>query len=60
MGLFRAVLKKVQIFTPKILYTVFVLIHQDDSNIFKGGHHHENVAGNQEFSGVSRTQFCIL
>ena len=52
----RAFLKKAQ-FTPEILYTVFVLIHQDDSNIFKGGHHHENVTGNQEFSGVSRTQF---
>ena len=44
-------------FTPEILYTVFVLIHQDDSKIFKGGHHYENVTGNQEFSGVPRTQF---
>jgi hypothetical protein len=41
-GFFRAFLKKAQIFTPGILYTIFVLIHQDDSNIFKGGYHHKN------------------
>nr|WP_320015275.1 hypothetical protein [uncultured Desulfobacter sp.] len=27
------------------MYNVFVLIHQDDSNIFKGGHHHASRSG---------------
>ncbi len=37
-----------------LLLSWFVRI---DRNIFKGGHHHENVTGNQEFSGVPKAQF---